>query len=102
MAHGWSSGLPLKKKFGQHFLRDKSVTKHIVEAVIIDSTTSIFEIGCGDGFLTRAILATPCARLWVFEIDPHWANFVRTSLRDPRLTVNHENILDLDFSVFQE
>ncbi len=102
MAHGWSSGLPLKKKFGQHFLRDKSVTQHIIQAVQIDSTTSIFEIGCGDGFLTRTILSTPCARLWVFEIDPHWANLVRTNLRDPRLTVHLENILDLDFKVFQE
>lgn len=102
MAHGFSQGLPLKKKYGQHFLRDQSVTQHMIDAVQIDSSTSIFEIGCGDGFLTRVIMQTPCARLWVFEIDPHWANYVRDSIRDPRLTMHLENILDLDFNVFQE
>lgn len=98
-----SNTIPIKKKFGQHFLRDKNIVLKAIEQVAIDSTTSIFEIGCGDGFLTREILATDAARLWVFEIDPDWATYVRKELgSDERLTVFEENILDVDFTPFQE
>lgn len=102
MSHGFSHGIPLKKRFGQHFLRDQSVTQRMLAHVTLTNQSSIFEIGCGDGFLTRAILQQPCARLWVFEIDHQWATYVRTKLRDPRMQMFEENILDVDFSRFQE
>ncbi len=101
MAHGFSKGIPLKKSFGQHFLRDHTVTEHIVTAVPLTEQSSVFEIGCGDGFLTQAILQQKLARLWVFEIDAQWANYVRKALPDPRLTVNERNILDLDWAIFE-
>jgi len=101
VAHGYSKGIPLKKNFGQHFLRDHGVVHRITNAVPLDNNSSVFEIGCGDGFLTRAILEKPLARLWVFEIDHQWATYVRSSIHDARLTVNEQNILDLDFSIFE-
>ncbi len=94
MAH--TEGIRLKKKFGQHFLRDERVVEHMIEAVEITDTTSVFEIGCGDGFLTRAILRTPIARLWVFEIDPEWAAYVQNSVKDKRLHMVQENFLTVD------
>lgn len=97
MPHGFSHGIPLKKRYGQHFLRDASVTHKMIMQVALDPSTSVMEIGCGDGFLTRAIIARPCARLWVFEIDHQWATHVRTAISDKRLTIFEENILDLDF-----
>lgn len=102
MSHGFSHGIPLKKRFGQHFLRDQSVTQRMLAHVTLTNQSSIFEIGCGDGFLTRAILQQPCARLWVFEIDHQWATYVRTKLRDSRMQMFEENILDVDFSRFNE
>ncbi|MFC1841733.1 16S rRNA (adenine(1518)-N(6)/adenine(1519)-N(6))-dimethyltransferase RsmA [Candidatus Dependentiae bacterium] len=91
--------IKIKKKFGQHFLRDKNIVHAAITKVEIDETTSVFEIGCGDGFLTREILETNIARLWVFEIDPEWADYVRSELgADKRLHVFTENILDVDFS----
>lgn len=102
MAHGFSKGIPLKKKFGQHFLRDQSIVQHIVDAVPLTASTSVFEIGCGDGVLTKKILEQTIARLWVFEIDTDWAQYVRSNMPDSRLTVYEQNILDLDFSIFQE
>ena len=93
-----SKGIRLKKKFGQHFLRDPLITKHMIEAVELDADSSVFEIGCGDGFLTRAILQENIARLWVFEIDLEWADYVKDTLKDPRLHVFTENFLDIDFS----
>jgi 16S rRNA (adenine1518-N6/adenine1519-N6)-dimethyltransferase len=98
----YSQGIPLKKKFGQHFLRDIRVVHSMIFAVEITPQTSIFEIGCGDGFLTKAILETPAQRLMVFEIDPDWAEYVQNNLKDPRLQMNQENFLDIDFSILEE
>lgn len=94
----------IKKEFGQHFLRDMSVVKDIVSNVKIDENTHIFEIGCGDGVLTKEILNTCMGKLWVFEIDPEWAEYVYKSLgRDnQRIDIFTENILDVDFSRFKE
>jgi len=98
-----SKNIRLKKKFGQHFLRDKSVVDAAIDRVSISNEASVFEIGCGDGFLTREILKTNIARLWVFEIDPEWASYVKQKFgSDERLTIFDENILDVDFELFKE
>lgn len=98
----YSAGIPLKKKFGQHFLRDVRIVHNMIFAVEITEKTSILEIGCGDGFLTRYILSTPADRLLVFEIDSDWANYVRETFKDERLTVIEDNFLDIDFSILEE
>lgn len=98
----YSQGIPLKKKFGQHFLRDVRIVHTMIFAVEINATTSISEIGCGDGFLTKYILETPAARLRVFEIDPDWAHYVQETFKDDRLTVITENFLDIDFAQLEE
>jgi len=97
-----SNNIHLKKKFGQHFLRDKNIAREAVQKVSTDGA-SVFEIGCGDGFLTQQILKTDCARLWIFEIDPEWAMLVKNKFSsDERVTVFQENILDVDFSAFEQ
>lgn len=93
-------GITLKKKFGQHFLRVQMYVDHMLQAVQLTPESSVFEIGCGDGFLTRSIEKQPLARLWVFEIDPSWAEYVRYTYPDPRMTIFEDNILDIDFSRF--
>jgi len=93
-----SHDIPIKKRYSQNFLRDQTVVNAALDAVKLDQTTNIFEIGCGDGFLTREILQHDIARLWVFEIDADWVQHVQTTLPDPRLTVFHTNILDYDFT----
>ncbi len=92
-----SKGIPLKKRYGQHFLRDLQYVRAMFDAVSLTDTASVLEIGCGDGFLTREILKQPMARLWVYEIDEQWATHVRETIPDPRLRVITENFLDLDF-----
>lgn len=100
MKRPYLEGIEVKKKFGQHFLRQSSVVEHMIEAVELQADSSVFEIGCGDGFLTEAILQQKLARLWVFEIDEQWANYVRKKLPDERLTIFKEDILQVDFSRF--
>jgi 16S rRNA (adenine1518-N6/adenine1519-N6)-dimethyltransferase len=91
-----------KKQFGQHFLRKQSVVDHMIAKVNITSETYVMEIGCGDGFLTQAVLKqTNCKALWAYEIDHEWATVVRHKITDPRLSVIEQNILDLDFKAIE-
>ncbi len=96
--------MPYKKKsLGQHFLRKQSTVDNMIAAVTVTPETSILEIGCGDGFLTRSILAqTPCKKLQCFEIDPEWADIVRSGVTDPRLTITLQNILEVNFEALSD
>jgi 16S rRNA (adenine1518-N6/adenine1519-N6)-dimethyltransferase len=94
-------GIELKKKYGQHFLRNQTIADSITKNVSLTSESSVFEIGGGDGFLTRTILHTNIKRLWVFEIDREWAEYLKKTIQDKRLTVFLQNFLDLDFSIFE-
>lgn len=99
--HGFAQGIALKKSYGQHFLRNDSIAQKIVMSVDLHDTSSVFEIGCGDGALTRVILQSKLARLWVFEIDPEWAALVKKRLPDPRMHVFVQDILLTDFEQFK-
>ncbi len=94
-------GIAVKKKYGQHFLRKQSVVDHMINAVSLNKTSSVLEVGCGDGFLTKTILQAPSSRLWIFEIDPEWVEYVRDNIHDERLTIFEENILDIDVAILQ-
>jgi len=94
-------GIPLKKEHGQNFLHDSTVVDDMLKAVNLENR-SVFEIGCGAGFLTKEILKKNIARLWVFEIDPAWATKVSTELAHSKMTVHTSNILDIDFAIFDE
>ncbi|MBA2307323.1 ribosomal RNA small subunit methyltransferase A [Candidatus Dependentiae bacterium] len=94
-------GIALKKQYGQHFLREQTFIDQMIDSVDFTSLPSVFEIGCGDGFLTRHLLQQPLARLWVFEIDPAWAAYVKINYPDERMTIFEENILEADFSKFE-
>jgi len=89
---------PLKKRFGQHFLRDKSVVDAMLSAVSVRRSSSVVEIGCGDGFLTQYILQRHPARLWGFEVDSDWAAYLREHFASPRLRIIEQDILTADLS----
>jgi len=91
----------LKKEHGQNFLRDDCVARAAIEAVDL-AGANVLEIGPGDGFLTRHILAEPVAEVKAFEIDSEWAGRLRQTLKDPRLKVSCQNILDVDFAALQD
>lgn len=99
--HGKAHQIELKKKFGQHFLRDQRIVDHMIEAVPMQGA-SILEIGPGDGFLTRSILAHPVKRLWAFEIDHDWVTYLSNSITDPRFNIIEQDILTVDFNPLAE
>lgn len=91
----------LKKKFGQHFLTQRWVVDHAIARVKLNQESSVLEIGGGAGFLTRAILEQPIARLWIFEIDPQWAKYLKNEfageITKDRLQVYEQDFLQIDF-----
>lgn len=96
------SGIFLKKQFGQHFLKEQWVVDAILNNVDLNKSSSVFEIGPGSGFLTNAILKKDIFQLWVFEIDEQWADYLEKTINDERIKIFHENILDVNFSIFQK
>ena len=95
-----SDGIPLKKYHGQYFLRDKHTVFDMLSAVTVQNR-SVFEIGCGDGFLTREILAQKPEKFWVFEIDPAWAEKVGRECVAPNFKIYCGNFLDEDLSILE-
>ncbi len=95
-------GIPLKKRYGQHFLREERYPHIMFDAVTLTDTSSVLEIGCGDGFLTRAILRNSIARLWAYEIDAQWADLVSKEIADKRLKIFNENFLDADLDKLKQ
>jgi 16S rRNA (adenine1518-N6/adenine1519-N6)-dimethyltransferase len=62
------NGFTFKKQFGQNFLTDKNLLASIVEGAGVQPDSTVVEIGCGAGTLTRA-LAEKAKRVVAFEID---------------------------------
>ncbi len=61
-------GFHFKKQFGQNFISDGNLLRSIVEASGITKETTVVEIGCGAGTLTRA-LAESAKQVYAFDID---------------------------------
>jgi len=94
-------GLSLKKEFGQHFLREQACVDAMLDAVSLTQESSILEIGCGDGFLTKDLIQAPHKQLWIFEIDEHWADYVSTLYGVEKVEMIVDDVLNIDFSILE-
>lgn len=70
--------LVLKKRLGQHHLRDTSLCRPLVD-FLAPAGRLVVEIGAGGGVLTTALLDAQ-ARVLAWELDPAWALRVAQSL----------------------
>lgn len=61
-------GFRFKKQFGQNFISDGNLLRSVVAASGITPETTVVEIGCGAGTLTRA-LAESAKKVYAFDID---------------------------------
>ena len=80
-----------KKRFGQHFLRNRGAVDRIVAAVQPQPGEIIVEIGPGEGVLTEKLLEI--APVVAIEIDRDLAPKLRTRFGE-RLEVRNEDALD--------
>lgn len=90
--------MPVRKRFGQHFLHDPGVIRRIIDAVAPRASERLVEVGPGRGALTWGLLER-ARRLDVIEIDRDLAAALQA---DPRATdglrVHVENVLQTDFA----
>ncbi len=88
----------LKKSLGQHFLKDKSVIRRIVEAAGDITGKRVVEIGAGGGALTEEILKRQPEKLLVVEIDKEWVDYLRNRFPTGNVEVLEGDATKFDFS----
>ena len=76
---GNRQSLDLKKRFGQHFLTDRTILQRIVEFAQLQPGSTVVEIGPGAGALTRQ-LAAVAERVIAIEIDQDLIPQLRTEM----------------------
>jgi 16S rRNA (adenine1518-N6/adenine1519-N6)-dimethyltransferase len=92
-----SSHVP-RKRFGQHFLHDPRILEKIVDALSLERSDLVVEIGPGEGALTGPLLEK-LDRLEVIEIDRDLACGLEKQFPE-KLKVHAVDALEFDFSAF--
>ena len=92
------SNPPVLKRFGQHFLHDRSVLENISNAVAPDPGDAIIEIGPGRGALTDLLVEYP-NQLTAIELDRLLSQALRErySARS-NVTIVEGDVLDIEIS----
>jgi 16S rRNA (adenine1518-N6/adenine1519-N6)-dimethyltransferase len=85
-----------RKSLGQNFLRDKNISRKIVEALHLQPGDTIIEIGPGEGALTE-LLVEQADRLAVIEIDGRAVELLRDRF-GPTLRILHKDVLGVSIA----
>lgn len=73
----------LKKSLGQHFLKDESVIRRIMEALAVHPFQQLLEVGPGAGALTKHLIELPAIDFKAVELDTEKVEYLLKSY--PRL-----------------
>lgn len=84
-----------KKHLGQHFLKDESIAKKIVQSLTWDGYENVLEIGPGMGVLTKYLLQEN-KNISVVEIDTESVEFLQKNY--PDLPIYAEDFLKMDLA----
>lgn len=67
-----------KKSFGQHFLKEESISQRIAQSLIhLEKYQHILEVGPGMGMLTKYLLQIPDHQLAVVEADTDMVDYLK-------------------------
>jgi 16S rRNA (adenine1518-N6/adenine1519-N6)-dimethyltransferase len=86
-----------KKSLGQHWLDDDDALLAMVDAVAVQDTDTVLEIGPGLGTLTKH-LVDRAKDVIAVEFDTDLAGNLAKRVQNENLTVVHEDILNFDFA----
>ena len=90
-----------RKRFGQHFLHDRSVIARIVAAINVRAGDRVVEIGPGKGALTRALLEVTDT-LHAIELDRDLVEHLAREFDPARLTVHQGDALSFNVADLAE
>lgn len=94
-----SSRLPRRKRFGQHFLHERSAIERILTALAPRAGDHLVEIGPGRGALTHALLGFAGCTLDAIEIDRDLAAALAPAFAgSARHTLHVGDALEFDFT----
>ena len=87
-----------RKRFGQHFLRNRAVVHRVIDSINFQDVNAALEIGPGLGALTM-LLAERCRRLHLIEIDRDLAAALSERYAEnPVVSVHQGDALSFDYT----
>jgi len=92
------AGLTPRRKWGQHFLVDRTILDKVIRAARVGENDVVLEIGPGLGEMTLA-LAEKARKVIAVEIDPKLVEILGNKITSyPNVKVIKRDILELDFN----
>lgn len=88
--------MKLKKSLGQHFLKDESIIKQIVDALKEDSFTNLLEVGPGGGALTKYLIQLPVINFKAVELDDTKTAYLQKNYPVLKDKIIAQSFLDID------
>ena len=88
--------MKLKKSLGQHFLKDESIIKQIVDALKEDSFTNLLEVGPGGGALTKYLIQIPNINFKAVELDDTKTAYLQKKYPVLKDKIIAQSFLDID------
>ena len=86
-----------RKRFGQHFLKDRAVLEQIIDAFNPLQGQQVVEIGPGRGALTDCLLAR-IPRLVAIELDRDLVSLLEKKYPPEQLEILQKDVLKVDFA----
>ncbi len=85
----------LKKSLGQHFLKDESVCRRILDEVVAEKPKRLLEVGPGAGALTKFLLTIENIEFRAVEVDREKVEYLEQKFPSLKDRLLHESILDV-------
>lgn len=92
----------LKKSLGQHFLKDESICKKIVDELLSEPFTQLLEVGPGAGALTKFLLPIKNIDFKAVELDDEKVAYLELTYPSIKGKIIHEDFLNIDIPFVNE
>ncbi len=83
----------IKKSLGQHFLKDETICKKIVEALCQSQFENLVEVGPGAGALTKYLIDIPNINLKAVELDDEKVAYLKLTFPILKDKIIHKDFL---------
>lgn len=85
-----------KKHLGQHFLVDNNIAEKIVNALILNNSNSLLEIGPGKGVLSKIVILKGIKNFYMVDVDDESIKYLANNFPKIRDNIIHADILKTD------